>query len=168
MLFMKFHKSFFVVLSLFCAFAFISAEANAQKSKNRRTQTKTIKISYDARRMEVEALMLRGEYQHDGSGELFYIGTFESVPALLKVLQDYAPKDKVLPREEEETPPPMLRNGVIVVQAAPKPPVQIQPKSYICTYIHAVGALRKITGQKFIEYQDWKNWWEEYRKTKNK
>lgn len=111
--------------------------------------------------------MLRGEYQHDGAGELFYIGTFESVPALLKVLADYQPSPKK--SEEEETPPPpLLKDGVIIVQAKPKQPARSQPKPYICTYIHAVAALRKITGQKFIEYQDWKNWWEEYRKTENK
>ena len=40
--------------------------------------------------------MLKGEYQHDGSGELLYIGDLTSVPALLKVLKDHAPKSTIV------------------------------------------------------------------------
>ena len=41
-----------------------------------------------ARRDEVEAKMMRGEYLHDGPGELSRIGDIESVPALLVVLKE--------------------------------------------------------------------------------
>ena len=45
-----------------------------------------------ARRDEVEAMMLRGEYLHDGSGELSRIGDIDSVPALLVVLKEHPPR----------------------------------------------------------------------------
>lgn len=44
------------------------------------------------RRQEIHKRMLKGEYQHDGSIELIYIGDLTSVPALLRVLKDHAPQ----------------------------------------------------------------------------
>lgn len=41
--------------------------------------------------MRTEAEMLSGENYHDGSLTLNYIGDIDSVPALLKVLQDEPP-----------------------------------------------------------------------------
>lgn len=61
--------------------------------------------------------MLKGEYQHDGAGELTYIGDITSVPASLRVLKD--------------NPPTVYADG---------------RKSYICTYAQASAALVKITG----------------------
>ena len=43
------------------------------------------------RRAEVHKLMLKGEYLHDGAGELSYIGDISSVPALLVVLKENPP-----------------------------------------------------------------------------
>ena len=43
------------------------------------------------RRAEVHKLMLKGEYLHDGSGELARIGDISSVPALLVVLKKNPP-----------------------------------------------------------------------------
>jgi hypothetical protein len=37
--------------------------------------------------------------------------------------------------------------------------------TYICTYAHAIAALKKITGHKAVAYEDWIAWWEEYRKS---
>lgn len=44
------------------------------------------------RRKAIHKLMLKGEYQHDGAGELIEIGDLTSVPALLRVLKDNAPR----------------------------------------------------------------------------
>lgn len=44
-----------------------------------------------SRRDEVEAMMLRGEYLHDGSSELMGVGDIDSVPALLVVLKEHPP-----------------------------------------------------------------------------
>ena len=43
------------------------------------------------RRVEVHELMLKGEYHHDGSVELEYIGDMSSVPALMEVLKANPP-----------------------------------------------------------------------------
>jgi hypothetical protein len=43
------------------------------------------------RRAEVHKLMLKGEYLHDGAGELTDIGDISSVPALLVVLKKNPP-----------------------------------------------------------------------------
>lgn len=43
------------------------------------------------RRAELHKLMLKGEYLHDGAGELLYIGDISSVPALLVVLKKNPP-----------------------------------------------------------------------------
>ena len=37
----------------------------------------------------IEKQLLNGKYEHDGSGKLLYIGTIESVPALLAVVKHY-------------------------------------------------------------------------------
>jgi hypothetical protein len=158
------------ILTVFCAsialvLLFTEADAQRQKTKKRlNTVTTDVKMSNDERRKEIENLMLRGKYQHDGSGELFYIGTSESVPALLKVLEVNPPKIEKI--EDEENIPQVKKPGEIQkLSEAPK--VKREPrKFYICTYIHAVNALQKITGQKFTDYQDWKIWWERYQKTK--
>ena len=41
------------------------------------------------RKVEVEKMMLKGDYLHDGSGELSTIGDIGSVPALLVVVRKY-------------------------------------------------------------------------------
>ncbi len=92
-----------------------------------------------ARRRLIHKLMLKGEYEHDGAGELLYIGDITSVPALLRVLKD--------------NPPSVLLNG---------------RKSYICTYAHASAALQKITGHKTESYEEWVTWWKQYRKSHRK
>ena len=88
------------------------------------------------RRKEIHSLMLEGRYQHDGSGELYYIGNITSVPSLLRVLKDHTPKSDSGP--------------------------------VICTYGHAVGALRKITGHIATSYEDWRAWWDLYQKSHGK
>lgn len=87
-------------------------------------------------REQIYRLIFDGRYQHDGAGELLYIGDLTSVPALLRVLKDNAPKD--------------CPGGRC---------------AYICTYAHAVAALKKITGHKAVAYEDWAAWWEEYQKS---
>ncbi len=135
------NKSLLIIFSVFLTITLLSIPANAQK----RTKPKTIKDiivvkkqTDDERRISIEIRMLKGEYLHDGSSALLYIGTIDSVPALLKVL---------------ELTPVRENNG---------------KKSYVCTYAHAVSALRRITGQTFIDYQDWKTWWENHQKPKAK
>lgn len=133
----------YFVLAISFLLISMSFVANAQNTKkyklkrNKPKKTVTI-VTYDTpkTRQEIEKLMLSGEYLHDGSGELYYVGTMKSVPALLKVLE-------VTPVKEV--------NGKI--QA-------------ICTYFHALKALQKITGQHFVRYQDWKDWWEKYQSKK--
>lgn len=122
-------------MSLFLLLS-VTSDAFGQKKIKNKSKSKIVvnQKTNDERRKEVESLILKGEYQHDGSGELLYIGTIESVPALLKVLQNN---------------PPNETNG---------------KKFYICTYAHAISALRKITEQNFVDYQDWKNWWELHQK----
>lgn len=88
------------------------------------------------RRQQIHKLIFDGQYQHDGAGELLYIGDMTSVPALLRVLKDKAPKD--------------CPGGRC---------------TYICTYAHAVAALEKITGHKAAAYEDWAAWWEEYQRS---
>jgi hypothetical protein len=132
------NKSLFII---FLTITLLSIPANAQKQKKQKLVKDTIivrKQTDKERRISIEKQMLKGENLHNGSGELLYIGTIESVPALLKVL---------------ELTPVRENNG---------------RKSYVCTYGHAVLALSKITGQKLIDYQDWKNWWENYKQTKSK
>lgn len=148
-------KNILIVLFAFLTLVFLSNEATAQKRKINKKKTKTTmstKISDDERRKNIENLMLQGKYQHDGSGELLYIGTMQSVPALLKVLEDnpptIVPVIKVISSEEGV-------DSIAVQQPAPK-------KMYICTYAHALTTLRKITGQNFVELQEWKIWWQEY------
>jgi hypothetical protein len=66
-------------------------------------------------------------------------------------------------------PPPLIKDGVVLVAAPQRelPEKDCSPKkSYICTYAHAAMALRKITRQKFFDYEDWKNWWSEQPKSK--
>jgi hypothetical protein len=88
------------------------------------------------RREEIYKLIFKGLYQHDGAGELLYIGDITSVPALLRILKD--------------NPPTLLPSG---------------RRSYICTYAHAVAALEKITGYEAVTYEEWSAWWENYQKS---
>ncbi len=89
-----------------------------------------------ARREAIHEMMLKGEYQHDGSEELYYIGDMSSVPALLQVLKD--------------NPPTIMPDGRSIG---------------ICTISHAYGALVKITGNKESKsYEEWSAWWEQYQK----
>jgi hypothetical protein len=81
-------------------------------------------------------LIFDGKYQHDGAGELLHIGDITSVPALLRVLKDNAPKGCAGER-----------------------------CFYVCTYAHAVAALQRITGHKAVAYDDWAAWWDEHRKS---
>lgn len=55
-----------------------------------------------ARRDEVEAKMMRGEFLHDGPSELVAVGDIESVPAILVVLKEN----------------PMSKNGTMVCTRA--------------------------------------------------
>jgi NADPH-dependent ferric siderophore reductase len=43
------------------------------------------------RRDEIHKMMLKGEFLHDGPGELYYIGDISSIPALLVVLKKNPP-----------------------------------------------------------------------------
>lgn len=152
-------RNILVVLFAFLALVSFSSEITAQKRKaNKKTTktTKSTKLSDDERRKNIENLMLQGKYQHDGSGELFYIGTMQSVPALLKVLEDNPPTIiPILKGISADTKPEENMDSNEAQNSAPK-------KSYICTYAHSKAALRKITGQNFAELHDWKNWWQEY------
>jgi hypothetical protein len=132
------NKSLFIIL---LTITLLSVSTNAQKRKKQNTiKTTTIvsKQSDNERRISIEKRMLKGEYLHDGASALLYIGTIDSVPALLKVL---------------ELTPVRENDG---------------KKSYVCTYAHAVSALKKITGQNFTDYQDWKTWWESNKQTKSR
>lgn len=119
-----------------------NAEA-AQGRGVRKTRPRTNKKSSEpsaaevaARRDAIHRMMLNGEYQHDGSGELYYIGDISSVPALLQVLKD--------------NPPTIMPDGRSIG---------------ICTISHAYGALVKITGNKESKtYEEWSAWWEQYQK----
>lgn len=61
-----------------------------QKSK-KKARTKPVRqvIVVEPDRRGIEAQLLKGENEHDGSGALYHIGTIESVPALLAVLKKY-------------------------------------------------------------------------------
>lgn len=103
-----------------------------------------------------------------------YIGTIESVPALLKVLEKHPPSTYSPCKNDLEIPPqppPLIINGIVVVAAPQRenPAKDCSPKKiYICTYAHAISALRKITGQNFVDYEDWKKWWNEHLTSKEK
>jgi len=159
-------KNVLTVLFFILALISFSIETKAQRRKSTKslaTNNTFVKKSDDERRKQVESLMLQGKYQHDGSGELFYIGTIESVPALLKVLEDNPPTIEKI--EDEDIPEVKKPGEVQTISNIPK--VKREPrKFYICTYAHAINALKKITGQNFIEYQEWRNWWEEFLKNK--
>ena len=89
-----------------------------------------------AKREAIHKLMLNGEYQHDGSTELLYIGDISSVPALLQVLKD--------------NPPTRMPDGKLIG---------------ICTAAHAYQALVKITGNRESKtFEEWSAWWEKYQK----
>ncbi len=129
-------KHIFIVYS-FVILILLTIPANAQRRKKQKPVKDIITVRKQTdkeRRISIEKRMLKGEYLHDGSSQLLYIGTIKSVPALLKVLE-------LTPVHETDG-----------------------KKSYICTYAHAVSALRKITGQNFVDYQDWKTWWESFNK----
>jgi hypothetical protein len=86
-----------IVLLFF--FAFSAVESNTQTRKDSGVFAAAAakkKASNDERRKQVEAMLLRGEYHHDGSGELMYIGTMDSVPALLTVLQRHPGNDMTI------------------------------------------------------------------------
>lgn len=140
-----------VVLGL--VFLPCSADAQRRKSTTKDPTVVTLTLpAEDERRKSVEERMFKGDYQHDGSLELRYIGTLESVPALLKVLKDLHP----IEREPEIPVPPSIPG---------QPPVQIpkKPLYFICTYHHAVQTLRRITGQNLNYYPEWNEWWERNR-----
>jgi hypothetical protein len=145
-------NSLYSLLVLFLLFGSASVPAAAQKKRSKAKTTTVVTYSLptdDERRKQIEERMLKGEYQHDGSGDLMYIGTMESVPALLKVLKDHPPYE----RKSEIPPPPPLPG-----QAA----IQPEPPLFVCTYHHAITALRKITGQKLTWYDEWLAWWKKY------
>ena len=103
----------------------VNAEA-AQKPRAHKTRPRAKKESSERSVAEVAArleaihkMMLNGEYQHDGSSELVYIGDISSVPALLQVLKD--------------NPSTRMPDGRLFG---------------ICTAAHAYEALVKITGNK--------------------
>lgn len=163
--------------TIFCLFSlilFLNLTSNifGQRKTNNKSQAKAAaqQATNEARRKNVEALILQGKYQHDGSGELIYIGTITSVPALLKVLEAHPPHtyNPCAGIAMEIPPPPLWRMSTMppvtdlpTKTEKPKPDCTAK-KSYICTYSHAVTALIKITGQNFVDYQDWKNWWKKY------
>jgi len=182
-----YYKPIFCLLGLVLFLNSSSEVLGQRKSKNKsQTDIAAKQADVDAKRKKFEAMMLQGEYQHDGSGELIYIGTIDSVPALLKVLENHPPSiydpcgwssgieiPPPPPALKIPPPPPPLKNGSLPPSLPPDevsnlPQIEVSKpdcspkKSYICTYAHAVSALRKITGQNFFEYQDWKNWWEKY------
>ena len=168
-----FNKIIFCFLSLFLLLNLPSDAFGQRKAKSKSETKITVEQKTDEeRRKNVESFMLQGKYQHDGSGELMYIGTIESMPALLKVLEDHPPNIYQPCGEKigvKIAPPPPLKNNSLASSPqqneVPKP--DCSPKKiYICTYAHAISALRKITGQNFVDYQDWKNWWENYQKDK--
>lgn len=117
-----------------CLLLILTSSSLAQR-RNKKSVTikQTTVVSNEANRKSIESKILKGIDQHGGSINLIEIGTIESIPALLKVLEDN---------------PPFERNG---------------KKSYICTFSHAVSALRKITKREFSELHDWKSWWETYK-----
>jgi hypothetical protein len=159
-------KLIFCFLSLILFSNSTSQVFGQRKFKNKLKTEVVAKKQTDERREKIEILMLQGKYQHDGSGELAYIGRIESVPALLKVLEDNPPHiyHPCAGKNEIEIPPPPPFGNI----SPPAPPVEVPKpdclpkKNYICTYAHAIAALMKITGQKFIDYEIWKSWWEKY------
>lgn len=149
-------RIFFIFALVLSVIGFVSNKADAQDKiiEITRATSTDCSVKDDERRKEIEAFMLKGEYQHDGSIELRCIGTIESVPALLKVLENNPPRIIYLPKDREKA---AKGDKKALNDREPR-------KSYICTYSHAVSALHKITGQNFIDYDDWKKWWEDYQK----
>ena len=71
-----------------------SSEQNAPLAQNTPTPEPTPSPLTEKdlkRRAEVQKLMLKGEFLHDGAIELQYIGDINSVPALLVVLKKNPP-----------------------------------------------------------------------------
>lgn len=144
------HKILLSILVIGLALSAVDAQTKRSKTKGKITTVATYTPQTpDGRRRQVEERMLKGEYQHDGSGELRYIGTIESVPALLRVLKDNPPY--IL---ENDIPPPPPLPG--------QPAIQARGPLVVCTYHHALTALRKITGQNLSWYEEWLVWWEKY------
>ena len=153
-------KILFCFLSSFLLLSLTFQIFGQRKPKNKIPSNNPTTYRYknsDERRKIVENLLLKGEYEHDGSGELMYIGTIDSVPALMQVLKNHPPHIVIVDKEA----PPFIRQKDDQLTYPSKPK---ENKIYICTYAHAVFALHKITGQKFIDYEDWKTWWENYQK----
>ena len=80
--------SFVVFVVLACTLV-----TNAQTKKKAKTKSpnsvKNIVVSGDKSRIDIERQILAGEYNHDDIGALVRVGTIESVPALLKVLDHF-------------------------------------------------------------------------------
>jgi hypothetical protein len=150
---MKTAKAFSIFLALLTIFlSATSSDAQTRQTRNAKPVVYVYGHTAEELRKATETRMLKGEHQHDGSGVLAEVGTMESGPALLRVLKDnqgtpihHAGDDKLTADKE-------------IGGVATKP-----KKLYICTYVHAVMALKKITGQDFIEYEDWMTWWKGYR-----
>jgi len=77
----------FTAIGLTLCFS-LNAYGQKTKKKGRIKSQKTI-IVVELDRKSLEAQLLRGESEHDGSITLSHIGTIESVPALLAVLKKY-------------------------------------------------------------------------------
>ena len=120
-----------------------AAQQSRQRKSQRQRKRKPVEPSpadIAKRREEVHKLMLKGEYHHDGSLELFYIGDITSVPALLQVLKDHPPRKFI--------------DGRAIG---------------MCTFAHALADLKKITNVNAgTTYEEWSAWWEEYQKSKLK
>ena len=115
-----------------------SQQSRQRKSRTQRKRQPVQPSPADIakRREEIHKLMLDGEYQHDGSSELLYIGDITSVPALLQLLKD--------------NPIRKMGDGRYLGT---------------CTVAHAIAALRKITNvDAGATYEEWNTWWEEYQK----
>lgn len=153
---------------LISCLAFWACEPSAQTRKNSKESVGASqkKVSDDDRRKEVEAMLLRGEYQHDGSSVLESIGTMDSVPALLYVLEKHPGYDmNAAPRSAESGSAAFYHPGEEAKTPQPTAEKRERKMGYICTYLHAVNALQKITGQDLSEYEDWVKWWDEYQKS---
>lgn len=65
-----------------------SVESDSQAEVLQSPTPRQLSTEDIARRDEVEAKMMRGEFLHDGPSELIHVGDIDSVPAILVVLKE--------------------------------------------------------------------------------
>lgn len=110
------------------------AQVPGPRQTNHNCTIKTPRHRLNARRAEVQKWIFSGRCEHAATRELMEIGNIESVPALLRVLENH---------------PPVARpNGRTAVSM---------------TAALAVATLQRITGLSMgMSYSEWHDWWQTY------